>query len=34
LGELAERDEILGWATQGATPDAAGEDTTLEEGVL
>ena len=34
LGELAEQVEILGWATQGATPDAAGEDTTLEEGVL
>jgi amino acid adenylation domain-containing protein len=34
LGELAEQVEILGWVTQDAPPDAAGEDTTLEEGVL
>jgi len=34
LGELAEQVEILGWATQEAPCVAAGEDTTLEEGVL
>jgi len=34
LNELAEQVEILGWATQDVSPDAAGEDTTIEEGVL